>query len=142
MKLLNALVMSAVVFFTTAIGKADTLLHEQSITYKNQRGSTLTLVWHTHYHHTGTLTGTFTTVVGDCQADIGKPMPAYGFFNGQAIAITVNFPHCQQIVTITGNRSMNEKQLYTLWLDTRSVIDPLHQHWKGTIIGNDTYHKL
>src|SRR5665213_934712 len=84
---------------------------DQTVTFKNQRGSTLTLRFQPGINNTGALVGSFTTAVGNCQADVGVPMPVAGFYNGNAIAVTVNFPHCKQVVAMTGNLVDGDKQL-------------------------------
>jgi hypothetical protein len=115
---------------------------EPTITYKNQRGSTLTLIWHADKRETGTLTGTFTTAVGNCKADVGVPLPISGFFNGNAIAITVNFPHCKQVVAMTGHLTANRHTLSTLWLDAAQAKDPIHKDWNANITGADYYEQV
>jgi hypothetical protein len=115
---------------------------EQSVTYKNQRGSVLTLIWHVDTKETGTLSGTFTTAVGNCKRDVGVPLPISGFFNGNAIAITVNFPHCKQVVAMTGHLSANDNELTTLWLDAVQAKDPVHKNWDANITGADYYERV
>ncbi len=115
---------------------------EQTVTYKNQRGSVLTLIWHAETKETGTLSGTFTTAVGNCKADVNVPMPISGFFNGNAIAITVNFPHCKQVVAMTGHLSANRDELATLWLDAMQAKDPAHKNWDANITGADYYQRV
>lgn len=113
-----------------------------SVAYKNQRGSTMTLTWHEGKNNTGTLTGTFTTAVGNCQKDIGKPMPLQGYFNGNAIAIVINFPECKQVVSMSGNVSADQKNISTLWLDANQAQNPVHQNWNSNIIGSDYFQKV
>jgi hypothetical protein len=115
---------------------------DPSITYKNQRGSTMTLVWHTGFENTGTLTGLFTTAVGNCKEDIGVPLPLSGYFNGNAISVTINFPHCKQIVAMTGNLSKDQSNIHTIWLDANQADDPRGKNWNSNIIGSDSYEKL
>jgi hypothetical protein len=47
--------------------------NSQTIVYKNQRGSMMTLIFHQKEGNTGTLEGTFTTAVGKCLKDVGVP---------------------------------------------------------------------
>ncbi len=115
---------------------------DQTIIYKNQRGSTMTLIWHADKNNTGTLTGTFTTAVGNCKADVGRPLPVTGYFNGNALAVTVNFPHCKQVVAITGNTTNDQAELHTLWLDATQAKDPTGQDWNSNLIGTDSYKKV
>lgn len=115
---------------------------EASITYKNQRGSVLRLNWHNTNQDTGMLTGTFTTAVGNCTKDIGVALPLTGYFNGNAVAVTVNFPHCKQVVAMTGNISDRQKEIYTLWLDAAQSTDPRGNNWNSNIIGSDTFKRI
>ena len=56
------------------------------INYKNQRGSTLTLILQQgEQENTGTVRGTFTTAVGNCKTDVGVPLPIAGFYDGNAV---------------------------------------------------------
>jgi hypothetical protein len=115
---------------------------DPTITYKNQRGSMMTLTWHSSGQNVGELTGTFTTAVGNCKEDIGVPLPLAGFFNGNAISVIVNFPHCKQVVAMTGNLNNDSTNIHTIWLDANQADDPQGQNWNTNIIGSDTYQKI
>ncbi len=115
---------------------------DQTINYKNQRGSVMTLTWHAIKNNTGTLSGTFTTAVGNCKANVGVPMPLTGFYNGNAVAITVNFPECKQVVAMTGNLINNNNELNTIWLDASHTKDPVQTNWNSNIIGTDQYQRI
>ena len=115
---------------------------DQTIIFKNQRGSMLKLIFQNEKTNTGSLTGTFTTNVGNCKADVGIPVPIRGYFNGNAIALIVNFPHCQQLVAMTGNLTDHYDELHTLWLDAHNVKDPVNKNWDSNIIGADSYKKV
>lgn len=139
MNTIKKLSLVLVLFFTSYCAFAA---EEQSMTYKNQRGSVLTLIWHADTKETGTLSGTFTTAVGNCKRDVGVPLPISGFFNGNAVAITVNFPHCKQVVAMTGHLSANDNELTTLWLDAVQAKDPVHKNWDANITGADYYERV
>ncbi len=112
-------------------------------TYKNQRGSTMVLAFQPgDQANTGTLSGTFTTAVGNCKADVGVPLPISGYYNGNAVTVTVNFPHCKQAVAMTGNISNDKSTLHTLWLDVAPVDDPRGSDWNSNIVGSDSYEKV
>jgi len=115
---------------------------DQTIIYKNQRGSTMTLVFHSGEGNTGTLEGTFTTAVGECKADVGVPLPLTGYFNGNAAGITFNFPHCKQVVAMTGNLMNDRSKLHTLWLDAAPVDDSRGKDWNSNIVGSDAYDRV
>jgi len=115
---------------------------EFGINYKNQRGSTMTLILHYDSKKTGTLTGNFTTAVGNCKEDIGKPMPLSGYFNGNAISFVINFPHCKQVIAVIGNFIHDQSKIETLWLDANQINDPNSQNWNSNIIGSDHYERM
>lgn len=110
--------------------------------YKNQRGSTLTLQLKSETNSTGTLSGTFNTIVGNCKKDMNTPVPISGFYNEQAVVIAVNFPHCHQVVAMTGNMTQNNEMIYMTWLDTQSSNDPLKTDWSINLTGSDLYKKI
>ena len=122
----------------------------KTITYKNQRGSILSLTWHESSQNnadaaseqeikTGSLTGTFTSAVGKCAT--GYAAPVTGVFNGNAIAITLNLPKCKQVIAMTGNLTNENEELHTLWLDAAQAADPRKDDWNSNIIGADHYKK-
>lgn len=115
---------------------------QPSMTYKNQRGSVLTLIWQDDKKDVGTLSGTFTTAVGNCKTDMNVALPISGFFNGNAIAITVNFPHCKQVVAMVGHLTHRHDKLTTLWLDAMQATDPTHKDWNANITGADDYERV
>jgi hypothetical protein len=114
----------------------------QMLIYKNQRGSNLALIFNPTEGNTGTLTGTFTTAVGNCAQDIGVPLPILGYYNGSALTVTVNFPHCQQVIAMTGNMSAQKDRIRMLWLDTSQVKNPDGINWSSNVIGADSYKKI
>lgn len=114
----------------------------QEMIYKNQRGSIMKLELHPQEENTGKITGTFTTAVGNCKADMNVPMPISGFYNGNAISVAVNFPHCKQVVAMTGHLLEENKTLYTLWLDAAHTADPMKKDWTANITGADFYQQV
>jgi len=134
---------------TIALGLCSVFLCHQvsaatdpSNTYKNQRGSTMTLTWHADTDNTGSLSGTFTTAVGNCKEDVGVALPLVGYFNGNAISVTVNFPHCKQVVAMTGNVNNDLSNIHMLWLDANQADDPRGKNWNSNIIGSDSYERI
>ena len=115
---------------------------DPTITYKNQRGSTMVLTWNAETKTTGTLTGKFTTAVGNCKEDMNVPLPLSGYFNGNVISVTINFPHCKQVVAMTGNVNGDQTGIHTLWLDANQANDPQGQNWNSNIVGSDVYQKI
>ena len=114
-----------------------------SVRYKNQRGSVLELIKQSGaVAGTGNLTGSFITAVGDCKADMNVPVPVTGYYNGNALALSINFPHCKQVVTMTGNLSTDENSLNTLWLDAKQAVDPVRANWNSNVIGADSFDRV
>ena len=109
--------------------------------YKNERGSILRLTWHAKGNDTGTVTGSFRTAVGDCKAEINKAVPVTGHYSGNAMALTINFPKCKQVIAMTGNVDATKTKIATLWLDAHATTDP-QKDWNSNIIGTDTFHKI
>ncbi len=116
-------------------------LQAQGMIYKNQRGSIMELVLHPQDGNVGTITGTFTTAVGNCKTDMGVAMPITGFVNGNAISVSINFPHCKQVVAMTGHLLEENNTLYTLWLDASQSADPMKKDWTANISGADYYQR-
>ncbi len=123
---------------------------DKTVTYKNQRGSILSLTWNESDESkkakegdapkdTGSLTGTFTSAVGKCAA--GNTVPITGYYNGNAIAITLNLPQCKQVIVMTGNLTNDNDEIHTLWLDAAQTADPRKDDWNTNIIGADHYKK-
>ncbi len=135
MNLLKSSVIIAVSCFCVSAGASAA----QGMVFKNQRGSTMELVLHPQEGNTGTITGSFTTAVGNCKKDMEVPMPIAGFFNGNAISVTVNFPHCKQVVAMTGHLLEENKVLNTLWLDASQSADPMKKDWTANLSGADYY---
>ncbi len=113
-----------------------------SVIYENQRGSTLVLVWHSELGDTGALTGSFTTKVGNCPKDMNQALPIKGYYNGNALSVTVNYPHCKQVIAMTGNLSEDQNTIHMLWLDANQAKDANGKDWNSNIIGSDVYTKL
>jgi hypothetical protein len=130
--------------FTLALSFISLSAHakcDQKATYVNQRGSNLELCYHkNHDGYTGNLSGTFTSAVGNCKADINNKLPISGFFNYNAVAIAINFPNCGQVVAMTGTITDNE--LHTIWLDAAKADDPVTKNWNSNVVGADYYKKV
>lgn len=109
------------------------------VQYKNQRGSVIAMTLQDEGNNAGTLKGTFTTAVGNCQAEVGKPMALSGFYSGNAVTISVNYPKCKKTVAMTGHFSEDRSQLHTLWLVAEESNDPRGKNWNSNIVGADHY---
>lgn len=103
--------------------------------WKNQRGSVLQILSATN----NVLTGTFTTAVAKTKQCIGKPLPATGYVNGDAISLIINFAPCNSPYTVamTGYLSHDNK-LHTMYM----VQNQNRNQWNACIINADVYHKF
>ena len=83
----------------------------KTFTYKNTRGSELTLQFSADH----SLTGTFTTAVAskECQQAIGMKRPIIGYTAKNSITFSVNYPDCGSVVTFIGNVENNKKLIDT-----------------------------
>ena len=113
-----------------------------TLEYQNQRGSTLSLTLTPGKGDTGTVSGTFTSAVGDCKADVGVPMAVSGFYNGNALAITENFPDCHLVAAMTGNWTDHQDHIRMLWLVTATAADPAQKDWNSNLVGTDFYTRV
>ncbi len=77
-----------------------------TLNFKNQYGSHLELT----VGKQNALTGTFITAVAskECQDAIGQKRPIIGYIDGTAITLSVNYPSCGSILTLTGH--INQKR--------------------------------
>ena len=108
MKLKNVTYIAAI--FLSLVSQT-VLAENNSITYKNGRGSLLTLKFSSDY----TVTGSFTNAVASksCQQSVGMKRPIQGFTADNAITIIVNYPGCGAVVTFIGNMDSSKKIIDT-----------------------------
>ncbi|RLV61684.1 hypothetical protein D5018_00780 [Parashewanella curva] len=102
-------------------------------TWKNERGSTLTIT----QTENDDFIGTFITAVADTKSCIGYPIPFKGSSNGNALAISMSLKDCGSPTTIAmvGNVSKDNKTLDTIYLVQNKGLDS----WKARITGHDLY---
>lgn len=92
-----------------------TFAANETLTYKNARGSELTL----QFSSDDSLTGTFTTAVAskECQQAIGMKRPIIGYTAKNSITFSVNYPECGSVVTFIGNVENNK-----MVIDTTAIV--------------------
>lgn len=125
-----------------SIGLASQAANDTHLTFKNQRGSELILNWDNSESLTGSLSGSFKTVVGDCEEDMNVHYPLNGYFNKNTISLAINFPHCNQVLVMTGHMSDDRTKISMMWLDTKVSNDPKRKDWNTNIIGTDKYKRI
>lgn len=90
---------------------------KNSVTFKNEKGSILTLNWHGGTA-TGFLDGEFTAKTGVCEKDKLKAMAINGYYNGGLVTISINFLNCNQVMAMTGYVSKDRSKLEVMRLIT------------------------
>lgn len=123
------------------IGSVQLHAATQTAVYKNQRGSVLFLTWQNEQNNAGKLTGTFTTAVARCKSALDNSAPVTGYYNGNAVALTINYPACGSVVAMTGNLTNNNNELQTIWLVAKGADDPVHENWDSNLVGSDSFKK-
>lgn len=92
---------------------------QDTITYKNSRGSILEL----EFNQKEKLKGTFTTAVAskDCQDVIGVKRPLIGYIDNSAITFSINYPTCGSVVSLTGHINENREKISTIAIIARQT---------------------
>lgn len=108
-----------------------------TITYKNTRGSTLTL----KFGSDNTLAGVFTTAVAskECQQAIGMKRPIVGYTANNAITFSVNYPECGSVVTFIGNIENNKKVIDTTAIVAHPSIQIAKEAVGARMISHDVF---
>lgn len=132
----------AAIKFTSVLGAALDAGDAETFVLKNNRGSVLQLTKHFSNDHinAGTITGTFTTAVArkHCKDVIGVPMPITGFFNGDAVSYSINYPTCKSVIATTGNFD-TKNNLHVLWIVTSQAENSETTDWNSRLVGHDDY---
>lgn len=105
---------------------------QTSIRYKNTRGSVLEL----NFGQDNKLTGSFVTAVAtkDCQQAVGSKRPIIGYADGTAIGLSINYPVCGSVVTLSGHISKDRDVIETI-----AVIAHQGDHFGTQYISHDTF---
>ncbi len=109
---------------------------DDSLTFKNQRGSVL----HLTIHSDNTLDGYFTTAVASksCQQYIGKKRPIMGYIVKNALTVSASYPECG-VLTYIGHINENQKMI-----DVTAVVahpsQPSTKEWNDAkMLGHDVF---
>jgi hypothetical protein len=134
----HCLMASCVLLVSASAAMAD----EAKITrYQNPKGSELALTWHPDNATSGTLTGTFKTAVSQCKAAIGQPMPVTGVYNGNVLALTINYPACESVLAFSGNTDKDHSNVNLHWFLTKHA-ENLGESWDATTTGVDIFRSV
>ncbi len=128
------------VFLAPSISLAAGQSENTSLHYTNQRGSELTITLHKESRNAGTVTGTFKTAVAgkDCQRAVGKSESVTGFYAGNAITLSISYPHCGSAVAIVGNFD-KKNNIETMWMLAKQGRDSDGENWNNRLVGYDKY---
>lgn len=110
--------------------------------YQNQRGSILIIEQHVINDKTGTITGTFTSAVGNCEQDVNVEQPISGYYNENVISLVTNFSHCGVSAAMSGHMTDNGQHLSLLWIATSQSSDPSGKGYDSNMIGQDEYQAI
>ncbi|MDX1837180.1 hypothetical protein DIZ81_07000 [Legionella taurinensis] len=128
------------VLVTLSAGADAASTARETITYKNERGSVLTL----HFTSKDTLSGTFKTAVAskECQEAIGSERPVVGYIVKNAITISVDYPACGSVLTFIGNIEQGKAMI-----DTTSILAHQSTHIAtqgpgARFIGHDVFKRV
>ncbi|MBA2710071.1 MAG: hypothetical protein H0U57_05730 [Tatlockia sp.] len=121
---------------STVLSTQSALANDESITYKNKRGSVLTLNFSTD----NSINGTFTTAVAnkECQEAIGMERPVIGYIANNAITFSVNYPKCGSVVTFIGNLQKDKNKIDTTWIVAHQN-DSIKSNIGTRLIGHDVF---
>ncbi len=110
------------------------------ITFKNQRGSILELI----LLPDNKIEGYFTTAVASktCPKAINTKRPISGYFIGNAITISVVYPMCSSVVSMTGNFDSKKQSIDTISILNKQAEDVIHEGPGARYIGHDFYEKF
>lgn len=136
---MNKFLITAFLMAATTMAFAE---NNTATQFKNTRGSVLNLTMHAEGKDSGTLTGTFTSAVGNCAAALGKAVPVTGFYNGHAIALAMNFAPCKQVIAMKGHFDKKNQEINTLWLGVNTAKESATPQWDSNIIGHDHFVKV
>lgn len=138
-------VMSIKIIVSAAIAGSLLLCHsgyavQQSLTFKNQRGSTLEL----NILEDNKIQGYFTTAVASksCPEAVNTKRPITGFMVGNALSFSVVYPMCNSVLSIIGNLSKDNKNIDTLSILNKQADDIVHEGPGARFIGHDSYDKV
>lgn len=113
---------------------------DNSLTFKNKRGSLLELV----IQSDNQITGYFTTAVASksCPDAIGTKRPITGYMVGNALTFSVVYPMCQSVLSFSGNFTKNQNNIDTISILTHQAMDITHEGAGARFIGHDSYKKI
>ena len=116
------------------------LAEQNTITFKNQRGSILEL----NRLPDNKVEGYFTTAVASktCPDAINKKRPITGYIVGNALTFSVVYPMCESVLSVTGNIDETQESIDTISILNKQATDITHEGPGARFIGHDSYNKI
>ncbi|KTD74613.1 avidin/streptavidin family protein [Legionella waltersii] len=121
----------------TALVCQPALSAQKTLTFKNQRGSTLEI----NVLADNKIEGYFTTAVASksCPQAINTKRPITGYWVGNAISFSVVYPMCESVLSISGNFDKDQKAIDTVSILNKQSVDITHEGPGARFIGHDSY---
>lgn len=144
MKLLNSLLIIVGFCCLFATVTATYASNDHTVTYKNQRGSVMALNFHPGKgKNEGMLDGTVTLAIADNHnKDVSVKFPLSGYYNGNVMAVIVNFSSSRQVTAVIGHFLDNKNKIQTLSLDALQTKNTHAEDWNTNIIRSGYYTKF
>lgn len=116
------------------------LAANETVTYKNERGSILKL----QFNSDNTVTGSFTTAVAskECQQAIGMKRPLVGFTAKNSITFSVNYPDCGAVLTFIGNVEDGKKLIDTTAMVAHPTVHIEKEGPGARMISHDVFNQI
>ena len=110
---------------------------QKTMSFKNQRGSTLELT----VLDGNKIEGFFTTAVASksCPEAINTKRPITGYIVGNAITFSVVYPMCESVLSISGNLDKDQKTIDTIAILSKQAVDVAHEGPGARFIAHDSY---
>ncbi|WP_242604368.1 avidin/streptavidin family protein [Legionella gresilensis] len=133
-KFLNPLLITFVVVSQPTFGAQNV------ISFKNERGSILQLSMGSN----NKIEGYFTTAVASktCPQAINVKRPITGFMIGNAITVSIAYPMCESVLSLSGNFDKNKQTLDTISILNKQAENITQEGPGARFIGHDFYKRL
>ncbi|MGQ3890038.1 avidin/streptavidin family protein [Legionella sp. CNM-1927-20] len=132
--------LSNFLLITFAVLSPSVFAAQKIITFKNERGSILQL----NMGSNNKVGGYFTTAVASktCLQAINVKRPITGFMIGNAITISIVYPMCKSVLSLSGNFDKNKQTLDTISILNKQSDNITHEGPGARFIGHDFYKRL
>ncbi|WP_242604666.1 avidin/streptavidin family protein [Legionella busanensis] len=123
-----------------AFSSQTTFAAQNTISYKNERGSILQL----NIQDNNKIDGYFTTAVASktCPQAINVKRPITGFMIGNAITVSIVYPMCESVLSLSGNFDKNKQTLDTISILNKQAENIIKEGPGARFIGHDFYKRL